>query len=145
MTMRQFTEHVIAVANENTSGISNLQLQKILYFAIGDYIKEHGRDFTIEELYTEPFQAWTYGPVVESEYHRYKKYGRYFIRESGSRFDEYSDFDMHIKKYLKWSVTELVEKSHDHPTWYENRQSILEKELIEYRLEDLENDFTKAN
>ena len=34
-----------------------------------------------EALITEPVEAWTYGPVVPTVYHRYKKYGAQSILE----------------------------------------------------------------
>ncbi|MFD2681197.1 Panacea domain-containing protein [Bacillus seohaeanensis] len=141
MTMRQFADHVIAVSNKSANGISNLQLQKVMYFALGDYIKEYGIDSTVREIYTEPFQAWTYGPVVESEYHRYKKYGRFSIMDKGTYNDQYEIFNDYIVKYLGHSVNDLVEESHSHSTWYKNRQSILLQKNVEYRIQDLENDF----
>lgn len=144
MSMREFAQHVIKVGNEYAGGISNLQLQKIMYFALGDYIKDHGiEDEVVQDIYDEPFQAWTYGPVVETEYHRYKKYGRYFIRESGQENELYEDLNDYITEYLDWSVTDLVEESHKHSTWSDNMQLILQKENVEYDLEDLEYDFAE--
>jgi uncharacterized phage-associated protein len=142
MTMRQFTEHVIAVANKNSGRISNLQLQKVMYFALGEYIREHGIDETVREIYTEPFQAWTYGPVVESEYHRYKRYGRFSILEEGDFHESYVALNDYIQKHLNTPVNDLVEESHNHSTWYNNRQSILLQKNVEYTIQDLENDFS---
>ncbi|MRG86718.1 Panacea domain-containing protein [Salinibacillus xinjiangensis] len=142
MTMRQFADHVIAVSNTNASGISNLELQKVMYFALGEYIKEHGLNDTVFEIYTEPFQAWPYGPVIKTEYFRHKKYGRYSIRDDGEYNPAYSEFDELIRKNLRKSVSQLVEESHNHATWLNNKQSILQNIPVRYTLEDLNRDFT---
>ncbi len=50
--------------------ISNLQLQKILYFVFGEYLRQ-----TKLCLFDEKFLAWQYGPVVENVYEEYRWYG----------------------------------------------------------------------
>lgn len=49
--------------------ITNLKLQKSLYFLASEYEKDAGRS-----LLYEPFQAWTYGPVLISVYDEFKAY-----------------------------------------------------------------------
>lgn len=51
--------------------LSNLQLQKILYLADMNFVGQTG-----ERLVDEDFQAWDYGPVVESVYHHCKAFGK---------------------------------------------------------------------
>lgn len=50
--------------------LTNLKIQKLLYLAHGLMLARHG-----EPLINEPFQAWKYGPVVESLYHRLRVFG----------------------------------------------------------------------
>jgi uncharacterized phage-associated protein len=50
--------------------ITNLKLNKLLYFAQGINLMYNGKN-----LFAEDFKAWPYGPVVEKIYNRYKKYG----------------------------------------------------------------------
>ena len=65
MTMHQFADHVIAVAKENRLPITNLQLQKVMYFAFKlakeDQIIEES---TLRKMYDQPFEVWQYGPVI---------------------------------------------------------------------------------
>ena len=49
--------------------ISNLQLQKILYFIQRDYLKKDS------QAYSEEIQAWQFGPVVPDVYYRYCGFG----------------------------------------------------------------------
>ena len=50
--------------------ISNLQLQKILYFLQKKYLTEKGRP-----LFADEIQAWQFGPVVPEVYYQYCGFG----------------------------------------------------------------------
>ena len=50
--------------------ITNLKLQKLLYYSQGFHLAMYG---TV--LFEEPIKAWEHGPVVESIYHQFKKHG----------------------------------------------------------------------
>ncbi len=50
--------------------LSNLQLQKIIYMADMNHVGQ-GND----RLVSESFEAWDYGPVLPSLYHRCKAFG----------------------------------------------------------------------
>lgn len=49
---------------------THLQIQKILYFLHGHFLAKTGKP-----LIDEPFEAWQYGPVVNSLYYKLNKYG----------------------------------------------------------------------
>lgn len=51
--------------------ISNLKLQKLLYYAQGQHLARYGKP-----LFAEPVEAWSHGPVVAIVYHEYKDYRR---------------------------------------------------------------------
>ena len=61
---------IVEFSIENTRPVSNLQLQKILFFAQCDYMKSHEK-----ELFNDDFEAWQYGPVVQSVYSAYSIFG----------------------------------------------------------------------
>lgn len=48
--------------------ISNLKLQKLLYYAQGTFLA-----ITNSPLFGDAIEAWMHGPVVPSVYHAYKK------------------------------------------------------------------------
>lgn len=56
--------------------VSNLKLQKLVYFAYSDYLEK-----TSKKMFQEKIIAFKYGPVVEEVYHLYKDYGRSEIEE----------------------------------------------------------------
>lgn len=72
----------IAMNEEGAEYISNLKLQKLLYYAQGTFLALKG-----EKLFPEKILAWQHGPVVEEVYSYYKNNGA-----SGIRFDE--DFEI---------------------------------------------------
>ncbi|MDR0303073.1 MAG: DUF4065 domain-containing protein [Treponema sp.] len=55
-----------------------MKIQKMLYFLYRDYLKETGIS-----LFSERFSAWKYGPVLESVYHTFKRYGGNSITNYG--------------------------------------------------------------
>lgn len=58
----------------DTFPISNLQLNKILYFIQRDFLQKNP-----EGLFSEDFEAWKFGPVVPDVYYRYCGFGGAFI------------------------------------------------------------------
>lgn len=140
MSMERFTDHIISVAN-NSGGITNLQLHKVAYFCLGDYISTYGIDDLVQRIYDEKFEAWPYGPVIRTQYFNNRRFGRYTIKRTGTYYNEYSVFDELIAKYINKPISSLVEKSHMHSTWFENRDSILRHKKVTYSLKDLQNDF----
>jgi uncharacterized phage-associated protein len=49
--------------------LTNLKLQKLLYYAQAWYLALNDRP-----LFDEDFQAWIHGPVLPSQYHRFKEF-----------------------------------------------------------------------
>ncbi len=66
-------EYFLFLAAEDftaTEPITPMKLQKLAYYAQGYSLALHDRP-----LFHEPIQAWRYGPVVESIYYAYRRYG----------------------------------------------------------------------
>jgi uncharacterized phage-associated protein len=64
----------IAWAEVEDEELSNLKLQKVLYYAQGHHLAERHAP-----VFTEQIQAWSHGPVVPAVYHEYKGFGRSHI------------------------------------------------------------------
>lgn len=135
MTMLDLSEHVIAVAKENELAVTNLQLQKVMYFAIKEYLSTNGKNKFINDLYNEPFETWQYGPVVPEIYFRFNIFGSTPIRIDGKRNGMYKEFDESIVQLLNKNVFDLVEQSHKQSFWIENQKQKSEK--AEYTLDDI--------
>ena len=135
MTMRNFAKHILAVAHENNLSVSNLQLQKVMYFAMIDQKDNYE---LVTQMYDEPFYVWRYGPTVPSIYKKYSGYGSRAIIEKGERHNKYSIFDKSIIKFLHEDLFLLISESCKHNHWLSNKDKIIKgKSNIEYKLEDV--------
>lgn len=107
---RQIAEYVISYCVRKGNPISNLQLQKILYFIQGEFYRSTGRILISDEFY-----AWPLGPVAVDVYDTYCVYG-------GGKIFEKSDFSLLpevaeivnpiINRRAKQSARQLVDESH---------------------------------
>lgn len=101
--------------DDNDVLITNLMLNKLLYFAQGHHLAEYGKP-----LFGETIEAWKYGPVVPSVYRKYKPYGKGPIHNDG-RFDcrnLFSDDAMSLlldvaEYYMDYSSSKLVALTHE--------------------------------
>lgn len=84
--------YVINYANEKGMVISNLKLQKILYFIQLQFLLDKK-----EICFSDEIQAWDFGPVVPDVYHEFKKYGSFGIPKVEYVYD-FSDGWFNIKK-----------------------------------------------
>jgi uncharacterized phage-associated protein len=117
--------------------LSNLKLQKLLYYAQGFNLAIRG-----SRLFREDVEAWTYGPVVPAVYHEYKQY-------EGGALPSPSDFDVNaidaesrqiidevFSVYGQYSAWKLANMTHDEPPWknaYESgNTTITDAAMIEY-------------
>lgn len=63
----RISDFIITLSRERGDAITNLKLQKLLYYAQAWFLALNDR-----ELFDEDFQAWVHGPVLPSQYHRFK-------------------------------------------------------------------------
>ncbi|WP_300674676.1 type II toxin-antitoxin system antitoxin SocA domain-containing protein [Desulfoluna sp.] len=71
LTCHDVADYFLSLTDEEAGDlISNLKLQKLVYYAQGYHLALFDRP-----LFNEPINAWTHGPVVPVLYHRFKEYG----------------------------------------------------------------------
>ncbi len=94
--------------------ITNLRLNKLLYFAQGCCLSRLGR-----KLFDDEIEAWDYGPVVPSVYRKYKVCGKSPIRTVDDDYDPrgFSEEECQIlldvmREYGKYMSSELVTITH---------------------------------
>lgn len=135
MNMRGFANHILTIAYENNLSVSNLHLQKVMYFAMRE---QKDNLELLSEMYNEPFYIWRYGPTVPSVYRKFRIYGASSIIEKGKRNDSYSIFDESIIELLHQNISSLIDKSREHSYWLSNKDKIIKGTSdIKYRLEDV--------
>ncbi|HAQ4312342.1 TPA: hypothetical protein IXR49_002669 [Enterococcus faecium] len=141
MPMRDLADHVIARAQGTGVGITNLQLQKVLYFTIINGIQQGLIDNEwLQENYDSEFFVWRYGPVVEEIYEEYSIYGASKIFEPRQEIEQFTNLNNIIDELLSQRVSRLVDESHSHEHWLSNENQIeFGRSNVPYHLEDLIN------
>lgn len=135
MSMKELAEHIIYVAHKNKKSITNLQLQKILYFTLHYSVPEIGLRAAIK-TYDEPFTTTKYGPLVKSQYQRFMGYGSSPIIGDASQHEEYNALNKMILELLDKDVFALVASSKLNKFWKRHEDEIIKEGLqIQYPIE----------
>jgi uncharacterized phage-associated protein len=102
--------------------ISNLKLQKLLYYAQGLHLAKFGKP-----LFDEKVEAWMHGPVVPVVYHHFKQHGDKGLPKPDAcpKFGKVTqDFLSTIyRTYGQYSAWKLRNFTHDEPPWKNTPQS----------------------
>lgn len=142
MSMNDFAKHIISVVHNENHEITNLQLQKVMYFSLKFALKNNL--FTqqqLQSIYDEPFLVWRYGPVVKSIYEKYKIYGSDPITEKGAQCSQLNVLNDEIIKLSHEDVFDLVNKSHLENYWKTNENKIVGwRSNVAYDLGDIVSD-----
>ncbi|MBI1960949.1 MAG: SocA family protein [Candidatus Liptonbacteria bacterium] len=108
--------------NREREGITNLKLQKVLYFAQAYYLAKLDRP-----LFSENIRAWEYGPVVPSVYQRYKGNGSNPIISEEDRSSLKEEDKEIVQKiwhtFGGYSAGRLVDITHAHTPWKDAYQT----------------------
>jgi len=99
-TPLQVAEFFIAFSNTTGDVITNLKLQKLVYYAQAWHLAIFG-----EPLFDDDFEAWVHGPVLPSLYQEFKEFR---WRPIDRELDEYSYFS--IREKLGNQTTELLDE-----------------------------------
>ena len=107
----------VQLSLDNGLCLTNLKLQKLLYFAWIEYFKKTGKP-----LFDDDFEAWKYGPVVPSVYYDFWQYAGstiVFARTPSSPVDAMTkEFLLSmLEKYKDCNAYELIDASHDTAAW----------------------------
>lgn len=101
---------------EHGDTISNLKLQKMLYYQQGFHLAYFGTP-----LFDEDIVAWQYGPVVPSVYKEYKSFESNSISTSEEGIslsdDEEELFNNVYEEYNQFSAVALMKMTHEESPW----------------------------
>lgn len=122
-TMRSYDAVYIArkVVNmtntEQGDSITNLKLQKLLYYLQGFWLAYYG-----VPLFDDDIEAWMYGPVVPRVYEAFKERGKRAIEPTDEEFplatsDEESFFREVYDTYSQFSAVALMGMTHGEAPW----------------------------
>lgn len=111
--------YIIWYCKQSNYVISNLKLQKILYFVQADFLVNRGTPCFYEEI-----EAWDFGPVVPEVYHEFKIFGSSDIPASVCKGAEYmiirSDrkmIDDMVDECAQYTASYLVDVTHSQYPW----------------------------
>lgn len=109
--------YLINKFNENEKQVSNMQIQKLMYFFEAYYMNRHPE---VDRLYDCNFNAWAFGPVSIPLYKEFRKFGNGDIQLTEENIHYGNEIEEEKKKlldnmYNKFKNTpaiELVEFTH---------------------------------
>lgn len=139
--------YIINYSNEEDYGISNLKLQKILYFVQAYFLISEDSN----PCFKEKIEAWDFGPVVPVAYHEYKQYGSTDIPSIKNylRIDEKNIWETErvvyddsvikntdkvkikrvVDKFRNYSATDLVKITHNQSPWMDAYEPFQNNEI----------------
>lgn len=116
--------YIVKQFNKECQPITNLKLQKVLYYIQMGHLQEYGFP-----AFDDPIEAWRHGPVIYDIYSRFKRYTSMpismddvYIRQVNENLDKtcMSVCDKIIKKTLLLDPWKLVELTHQTEAWKKN-------------------------
>jgi uncharacterized phage-associated protein len=115
-TTNEVADWFIRFAHEVGDPITNLRLQKLMYYAQAWYLALNG-----EQLIPDTFEAWAHGPVIPSLYERFSAYRWNPISEDVPEPRLPAEVEDHLREVdeafggrLTWELERL---SHTEPPW----------------------------
>lgn len=114
-------KYLLSLSDEDAGdNMSNLKLQKLLYYAQGVHLAIHGKP-----LFHEQIEAWKHGPVVPPVYHSLKHFGSGPVAIDGAidfdaiGSDERETMDEVFAVFGQFSAWKLRDMTHSEPPWKE--------------------------
>lgn len=124
--------YIINKSIDMDSPVSNLKLQKLLYYIQAAFLVKKD-----EPAFIESISAWKYGPVVENVYYQFRSYvnneikdkilqkNKGFLGEQEKDYDptdiimkeDQNLIDSILKSYKNVSGTDLIGKTHNEDPW----------------------------
>jgi len=119
VSARNVTDYLLSLCEpEAGDTISNLKMQKLLYYAQGFHLAIYN-----EPLFPEKVLAWQYGPIVEEIYYEYSEFSDGSIPKprrinQKALSDEEKNFLREIYQvYGQYSALRLMQLTHSEPPW----------------------------
>jgi uncharacterized phage-associated protein len=113
----------VAWAEAEDADLSNLKLQKLLYYAQGHHLGRTGKP-----LFPEKIEAWSHGPVVPQIYRAFRDFASGDIRLPGSDTFMWDQIDSETADFLilvwntygEFAAWRLRNMTHDEAPWKAN-------------------------
>ena len=101
--------------NRPDANVTNLKLQKLLYYCQAVYLVLHDGS----PLFTDKIEAWEYSPVVPAVYRKYRRQKSQIIERGKVDLtsEEIEAIDMTLDCYGNYSASQLVSAVHAEKPW----------------------------
>ncbi|MBQ9860944.1 MAG: DUF4065 domain-containing protein [Clostridia bacterium] len=133
----KIARYVIRYEASRNRSVSNLRLQKLLYFIQAQFL------FSIHTpCFSDRIEAWDFGPVVPNVYREYKMFGGARIPESiaegdfGIEDEDKYVINLILEECAQYSTTSLVSLTHDQKPWREAHQNPFDKTISNQSIRD---------
>ncbi len=110
-TAIELAKYIVNKCVEDNHPITNLQLQKILYYIQREHLRRYS-----SPAFIDPIEAWQFGPVVPEVYYEFCYYGampienRYNTKVIG--FDDFKMVDKIVEEKRVLAPWDLVNDTH---------------------------------
>lgn len=135
LTSHDVAKYFLSMTDEDVGDlISNLKLQKLIYYAQGLHLAIYDKP-----LFNESISAWEHGPVVTSLYHAYKEYGSGPIPPPDDL--DFDKFDQEMREFLdevyevfgQYSAWKLRNMTHEEPPWKDAKGGTINQKVMKER------------
>jgi uncharacterized phage-associated protein len=123
LTANDVANYLLTAASDLDKPLSNLKLQKMLYYAQGWHLAVKG-----STLFPDSIEAWIHGPVVPSVYRAYKSHGfgplHVDVKPPRLAKDTREFLETLFHHYVKFDAYELELATHREEPWKAAREGL---------------------
>nr|DAO52241.1 MAG TPA: hypothetical protein [Caudoviricetes sp.] len=109
MKALEVARYILTKCNKDGQPISNLQLQKMLYYIQYEFLTNYGKP-----LFDDDFEAWKFGPVIPAVYYEYSHMGAFRI---GADYKDYDKILSEISKDEINTLNDIIVDKRDINAW----------------------------
>ena len=126
--INKIADYIIWLHHDSGDVITNLRLQKLLYYAQAWYLVLYD-----EPLFEEDFEAWIHGPVMPPVYKRFKAYKWNPINEEIKKPKLSEKVEKHLNEIVRvfgqYSSLDLEYMTHREAPWVKARNGCMPDEV----------------
>lgn len=123
LTANQVADYFLWFGAEHGDPLSNLKLQKLVYYAQAWHLALHKKP-----LFAERIEAWVHGPVEPKLYRRFKGHGFGLVPPPQRKPALPARYEAHLKEvfsvYGRYSAWDLERMTHAETPWIKARGGI---------------------
>ena len=143
--------YIVKLDNKNNLPITNLQLQKVLFFLQGYSLSKQQT-----ELIAGDFTKWKYGPVEKDVYGAFKLNRAFPIKKPAtvventsndiicyepaldlSSIPDLTEFNQLTQKLTKMSSDKLIKMSRDYPNWEKDKPKVYADQELKFSQDEI--------